>query len=190
MNYKDIYKHAYLQQLNIIKESATEEIAAETEVKAEATPKKVCFLTTDTALIDALNSGIEEVVLFVNTKDEATGEDNISEVKIGKDSFGELEITEVEEDEDDAEDAENELEEGVEGEDDAEDAGEEEDEDEEEDEEESEEPELAKEDAVEGEVDAVEGEVKEVDECKETLTECNKILSSIKAQRFSKYGPY
>ena len=101
---KDLeFKKAYL---NIIKEGAFDvpaevTVPAETETNeapATAELKKVCFVTTDAKLIDALNSGFEEVVIFTNAKDEATGEDTVVEVKFGKDSFGNVEITDVEED--------------------------------------------------------------------------------------------
>ena len=52
----------------------------------------VTFKTSDKDLIDALNSGFETISIFTNAKDEATDEDNVVEVKFGKDSFGELEI--------------------------------------------------------------------------------------------------
>jgi hypothetical protein len=78
-------------------------VPAETEAD-EKSLKRVTFLTSDEVLIDALNSGVEEVVLFTNAKDETTGEDTVVEVKIGKDSFGELAIEdEVEADEEDTE---------------------------------------------------------------------------------------
>jgi len=97
------FKKAYL---NIIKEGSFDvpaevTVPAETETDeapATAELKKVCFVTTDAKLIDALNSGFEEVVIFTNAKDEATGEDTVIEVKFGKDSFGNVEITDVEED--------------------------------------------------------------------------------------------
>ena len=52
----------------------------------------VCFKTTDKTLIDAINSGFDEVVFFVKAKDEATGEDTVQEVKFGPEAFEELEV--------------------------------------------------------------------------------------------------
>jgi hypothetical protein len=94
----DIFKNAYLAQLGLIKEDV-DMPASEGPAPEEAEMKEICFKTTDATLIDALNSGFEEVVFFVNAKDEATGEDTVVEVKFGKDSFGDLVITDVEEDE-------------------------------------------------------------------------------------------
>jgi hypothetical protein len=137
----------------------------DTDETADVQLQEVVFKTTDPALIDALNSGFEEVVFFVNTKDEETGEDKIEEVKFGKDSFGDLIIREAEttESETDAEfdglaeeDGEEEPEE-VDGGEEVDDAGE---------------------------------EAGEIEECKAQLNECNKLLASLKAQRASKYGPY
>lgn len=127
--------------------------------------QEVVFKTSDPVLIDALNSGFEEVVFFVNAKDEETGEDKIEEVKFGKDSFGDLVIREAETAESDT-DAEFD---GL-----AEEDGEEETED------------------VDGgeEVDDAGEETGEIEECKAQLNECNKLLASLKAQRASKYGPY
>ena len=117
------FNEAYLQ---IIKEDYdTEMNNIPTETETDEKPlKKITFLTSDEALIDALNSGVEEVVLFTNAKDETTGEDTVVEVKFGKDSFGELAIEdEVEADEEDTEVTEEdemtaedtEIEEDVEG---------------------------------------------------------------------------
>ena len=112
------FNKAYLQ---IIKEDYDGFLPKENEVSAtvdnEEVPasdalKQVTFVTSDKALIDAINSGFEEIVIFVNAKDEATGEDTITEVKIGKDSFGDITVTDVEEDEDeDADDVDDEVEE-------------------------------------------------------------------------------
>lgn len=115
------FNKAYLQ---IIKEDYDGFLPKENEVSAtvdnEEVPasdalKQVTFVTSDKALIDAINSGFEEIVLFVNAKDEATGEDTVTEVKIGKDSFGDITVTDVEEakeDEDeDADDVDDEVEE-------------------------------------------------------------------------------
>ena len=115
------FNKAYLQ---IIKEDYDGFLPKENEVSAtvdnEEVPasdalKQVTFVTSDKALIDAINSGFKEIVLFVNAKDEATGEDTVTEVKIGKDSFGDITVTDVEEakeDEDeDADDVDDEVEE-------------------------------------------------------------------------------
>ena len=115
------FNKAYLQ---IIKEDYDGFLPKENEVSAtvdnEEVPasdalKQVTFVTSDKALIDAINSGFEEIVIFVNAKDEATGEDTVTEVKIGKDSFGDITVTDVEEakeDEDeDADDVDDEVEE-------------------------------------------------------------------------------
>ena len=121
------FNEAYLQIIKEDYDTEMNNVPAETEAD-EKSLKKVTFLTSDEALIDALNSGVEEVVLFTNAKDETTGEDTVVEVKFGKDSFGELAIedeveadedTEVtEEDEMTAEDAEIEGEDAeIEGED-------------------------------------------------------------------------
>ena len=52
----------------------------------------VCFKTTNKTLIDAINSGFDEVVFFVKAKDEATGEDTVQEVKFDPEAFEELEV--------------------------------------------------------------------------------------------------
>jgi hypothetical protein len=209
MNYDEIYKNAYLKQLNIIKEEAEDETEAPAETVEESdlteeccgkeccgkdckpaeecgeinedaedgegddetqdiedTPvQKVCFLTSDQALIDALNSGVEEVVLFTNAKDETTGEDTVVEVKFGKDSFGGLEIIEAEEVEDTEDDETDEFEECCKApiEEDEEEGGDEVDDD--------------------GGEDVAE-------ECNQ-LNECEKLLNELKEKRnASKYGPY
>ena len=96
----DIFKNAYLAQLGLIKEEDMQPVVPGAETAPEeAEVKQVTFLTSDPVLIDALNSGFEEIVLFTNAKDETTGEDTIVEVKIGKDSFGELTVTDVVKDE-------------------------------------------------------------------------------------------
>ena len=74
------------------------------EVGGEEAPlKKVTFLTSDATLIDALNSGFQEVVFFVNAKDE-NGEDTVEEVKFKADSFGSVEVTDAEEGEGEGDD--------------------------------------------------------------------------------------
>ena len=65
------------------------------EATSEETPlKKVTFLTSDATLIDALNSGFEKAVFFVNAKDEE-GEDAVEEVEFKSDSFGSIEVTDA-----------------------------------------------------------------------------------------------
>lgn len=98
---RDAFTEAYLK---IINESSEVEVASNNEVvdgaateTAAVAMKQVCFKTADAVLIDALNSGVEEVVLFVNAKDEATGEDTIAEVKLTKEAFKDLAISDVEE---------------------------------------------------------------------------------------------
>ena len=101
----DVFKKAYLSQLGLIKEDVDAEVASvETEDKPT---KQITFITTDDKLVDALNSGFEEVVIFTNAKDEATGEDTVVEVKFGKDSFGNFEITDVVETDPDEADADS-----------------------------------------------------------------------------------
>ena len=85
------------------------------EAAEQAAPlKKVTFLTSDEALINALNSGFEEVVFFVKSENDE-GEESVEEVKIGADSFGSVEVTDAEEDgEKAAEDGEEAAEDGEE----------------------------------------------------------------------------
>lgn len=115
------FNKAYLQIIKedydgfLPKENEVSATAENEEVPASDALKQVTFVTSDKALIDAINSGFKEIVLFVNAKDEATGEDTVTEVKIGKDSFGDITVTDVEEakeDEDeDADDVDDEVEE-------------------------------------------------------------------------------
>ena len=107
------FNKAYLQIIKedydgfLPKENEVSATAENEEVPASDALKQVTFVTSDKALIDAINSGFEEIVIFVNAKDEATGEDTVTEVKIGKDSFGDITVTDVEEDkEEDADDEE------------------------------------------------------------------------------------
>lgn len=92
------FKQAYLKTLHIIKEDADEvpETPAETpETETEETPlQQVCFKTSDQALIDAINSGFEEVVFFVKSTND-DGEETVEEVKFKADSFGDVNVTEV-----------------------------------------------------------------------------------------------
>lgn len=114
------FNKAYLQIIKedydgfLPKENEVSATAENEEVPASDALKQVTFVTSDKALIDAINSGFEEIVIFVNAKDEATGEDTVTEVKIGKDSFGDITVTDVEE-------AEEEEEEDVEEADDVDD---------------------------------------------------------------------
>ena len=110
------FNKAYLQIIKedydgfLPKENEVSATAKNEEVPASDALKQVTFVTSDKALIDAINSGFEEIVIFVNAKDETTGEDTITEVKIGKDSFGDITVTDVEEakeDEDEDEDADD-----------------------------------------------------------------------------------
>jgi hypothetical protein len=87
MKSEDIFKRTYFKSLGLICEE--EETAKETR---EAEVKQVTFLTSDPALIDTLNKSFEEVVFFVTNED---GE--AEEVKFKKDSFGNIEISEVNE---------------------------------------------------------------------------------------------
>ena len=94
----DIFKNAYLAQLGLIKEEDMQPVAPAAEVPAEENDvKQVTFLTSDPAVLDAFNKGFEEVVFFVKSVDEATGEETVEEVKIGADSFGDFTIADVEE---------------------------------------------------------------------------------------------
>ena len=54
--------------------------------------KVVTFTTTNQSLIDTINSGFQEVVFFVNAKDE-NGEDTVQEVKFGPEAFAGLQVT-------------------------------------------------------------------------------------------------
>ena len=99
------FMKAYLQ---IIKESAEEPqdeqppVDADSTVKADDTTetqsaeglKQVCFKTSDQTLIDAINSGFEEVVVFVKAKDD-DGKDTVTEVKFKPESFGEFSVCDV-----------------------------------------------------------------------------------------------
>ena len=92
----DIFKNAYLAQLGLIKEEDMQPVVPGAETAAEEKPlKQVTFLTSDPAVLDAFNKGFEEVVFFVKSVDEATGEETVEEVKIGADSFGDFTIADV-----------------------------------------------------------------------------------------------
>ena len=67
------FNEAYLQIIKEDYDTEMNNVPAETEAD-EKSLKRITFLTSDEALIDALNSGVEEVVLFTNAKDETTGE--------------------------------------------------------------------------------------------------------------------
>lgn len=98
------FTEAYLAIINEENESFTAEaqaadtadITAQASVDSEA--QVICFKTTDKNLIDAINSGFDEVVFFVKAKDEATGEDTVQEVKFGPESFEDLEVKAATED--------------------------------------------------------------------------------------------
>ena len=113
------FNKAYLQIIKedydgfLPKENEVSATAENEEVPASDALKQVTFVTSDKALIDAINSGFEEIVVLVNAKDETTGEDTVTEVKIGKDSFGDITVTDVEEEEDveEADDVDDEVEE-------------------------------------------------------------------------------
>lgn len=99
MNFKqNKFATAYMQ---LIKQAAGDVENAEAVSAAvapvENTLKTVSFVTSDPALIDALNSGFEEAVFFTNCKNETTGEDDICEVKFKKESFGPFTIVDAEE---------------------------------------------------------------------------------------------
>lgn len=87
-------------------EQVTTEAADENKVKV------VSFRTADPALIDALNSGFEEVVFFVKSVDD-DGEETIEEVKFGSDSFDEFSIEDAPADP--VEDGDDEFNEGIAG---------------------------------------------------------------------------
>ena len=107
------FNKAYLQIIKedydgfLPKENEVSATAENEEVPASDALKQVTFVTSDKALIDAINSGFEEIVVLVNAKDETTGEDTVTEVKIGKDSFGDITVTDVEEEEEDVEEADD-----------------------------------------------------------------------------------
>lgn len=168
----DIFKNAYLSSISLINEDIDQPEAGDEAVEEKL--MKVTFVTSDAVLVDALNSGFEEVVLFVNAKNEMTGEDEIAEVKFGKDSFGEFEIEEAELDEEDDDVAEECGD--TEG-----DAPVEEDEEivEEEDEEVVEEDEDKETETVEGDDETEEDDEEVTNECKSPI---------YRAKRFSKYG--
>lgn len=87
-------------------EQVTTEAADENKVKV------VSFRTSDPALIDALNSGFEEVVFFVKSVDD-DGEETIEEAKFGSDSFDEFSIEDAPVDP--VEDGDDEFNEGIAG---------------------------------------------------------------------------
>lgn len=64
----------------------------------EDQPTCFCFKTTNQNLIDAINSGFEEVVFFVKATD-GEGQDTITEVKFTADDFEDFEECECDEDE-------------------------------------------------------------------------------------------
>lgn len=103
----DTFKDAYITMLNndvstdtpVVAATVEAELPVDTETeKIQSNLKKITFYTDDAILIDALNSGFEEAVFFVNGKDEVTGEDTVVEVKFGKESFQDYSIEDAEED--------------------------------------------------------------------------------------------
>ena len=99
MNFKqNKFAAAYM---HLIKQAAGDvenvEAVSAAVAPVENTLKTVSFVTSDPVLIDALNSGFEEAVFFTNCKNEATGEDDICEVKFKKESFGPFTIVDAEE---------------------------------------------------------------------------------------------
>jgi hypothetical protein len=98
----DLYKKAYLRSLGLISEEA------ETEQPAEnAVVKQVCFKTSDEALLALLDKGIKEIVIKI---EDENGEE--VEETFAIDSFGDLEVSEIEEkDEEEVEECGTEVEE-------------------------------------------------------------------------------
>lgn len=92
---------AYLKIINEGADDAAPEMnddqVGDEAVEQAAPLKKVTFLTSDEALVNALNSGFEEVVFFVKSENDE-GEESVEEVKIGADSFGSVEVADAEED--------------------------------------------------------------------------------------------
>lgn len=88
----------------------------QTESKKENSKKVVTFFTEDPELIDALNSGFNEAVFFVNTTDE-DGNDTVKEVKISPDIIEELSVEDapVDPEDDEAEDIDDEFNESITG---------------------------------------------------------------------------
>ena len=91
---------AYLKIINEGADDAAPEMndeqGGDEAAEQAASLKKVTFLTSDEALVNALNSGFEEVVFFVKSENDE-GEESVDEVKIGADSFGSVEVTDAEE---------------------------------------------------------------------------------------------
>lgn len=173
----DVFKNAYLSSISLIKEDIDQPEAGDEAVEEKL--MKVTFVTSDAALIETINSAIEEIVFRVKDEETADATDpgatGYSEVIFSPASFGELEIEEVEEeDEDDV------AEECGDGEGDA---PVEEDEEivEEEDEEVVEEDEDG-----DGETETVEGDGETEEDDEEVTNECKSPI--YRAKRFSKYG--
>lgn len=171
----DVFKNAYLSSISLIKEDIAQAVAGDETVEEKL--MKVTFVTSDAALIETLNSGIEEVVFRVKDEEsEDPGATGYSEVIFSPASFGELEIEEAELDEED--------------DDVAEECGDTEgDAPVEEDEEVVEEDEEVVEEDGDEEAETVEGdgETEETEEDDEEVT--NECKSPIyRAKRFSKYG--
>ncbi len=92
------FEKAYL---NIINEcdgncdKESNEADMQTEAVEQNEVQTVCFKTSDPNLIDAINSGFEEVVFFVKAKDD-DGEDTVVEAKFTPESFGDIIVTKEE----------------------------------------------------------------------------------------------
>ena len=170
----DVFKNAYLSSISLIKEDIDQPVAGDEAVEEKL--MKVTFVTSDAALIETINAGIEEIVFRVKDEEAADTESaGYSEVIFSPASFGELEIEEVEEDEDDV------TEECGDGEGDIP---------VEEDEEivEEEDEEVVEEDGDgdDEETETVEGDGESDEEDEEVTNECKSPI--YRAKRFSKYG--
>ena len=180
----DIFRNAYLQQLGLIKEDAEVEVS-ETDTAeddgANNEVKQVTFKTSDPAVLDAFNKGFEEVVFFVKSVDEETGEEKIDEVKIGSASFDDFEIADVEEVSE--EDAESEIDVDI----DTEDA---EETDEDDITEEDEDVELEEDVEVEEDADENEEGETDTDDAEETDEDDEEAELETECKAKTKYGPY
>lgn len=90
----DVFKKAYLSQLGLIKEDVDAEVASVDTVSVDTEDKptkQITFITTDDKLIDALGNEFETIT--ITTKNPETEE--TEDITFTKDSFGNLEITDV-----------------------------------------------------------------------------------------------
>jgi hypothetical protein len=90
----DVFKKAYLSQLGLIKEDVDDEVASvdTVSVDTEDKPKKqITFITTDDQLVNTLGNEFETIT--ITTKNPETEE--TEDITFTKDSFGNLEITDV-----------------------------------------------------------------------------------------------